>query len=72
MELVAAVTSAEVRQEGLPDPETTLMLRFVSLVPVSAGCAGLECPEDVEDTSIRLEVLIILVPALAKVGQAGL
>lgn len=68
MELVAAVTSAEVRQEGLPDPEMTPMLRLVSLDPVSAGCTGLEYPEE---SSMGLEALMLLVPALAKAGQAG-
>lgn len=66
-----SVTSAEVRQDGLRGPEMTLIFRLVSLVPASAGYAGLECPKDVKETSIRLEVLM-LIPTLAKVGSAGL
>lgn len=50
---------------------TLSMLRFVSGFHVSDGGAGLQCPEGFEGTSIGLEVLI-LVSALAKVGQVRL
>lgn len=39
--------------------------------PVLGGCAGLHSPEGAEETSIMLEVLV-LVADLPKVGLAGL
>lgn len=58
--------------ERMQGPERTHSVpRLVLGVPSSSGHAGLQCAAGCEWTSVMLEVLMV-VPALAKVGLAGL